>query len=208
MNVLLAALLGFDTDEGDPPRGAALNHNPPVGAELIANMVAKQVEVEQGLSGTRMTWNLTFQGFTIAGYALVATSDGSAPGRAAVQALIALVSIVVAFASLRGLVASQRQRAYLRRVWSANGLSAYFPEPFSDSHGSRLGRAQGQWICWVLMAMWGFLLLAGQLITRDMQDPTSVVVKMDGPLRVLPALPMPVTPPKSRDRTAAIPPRK
>lgn len=134
-------ILGFDTDEGNAPRSVALRIDPPDHLTRIADMVSKQIEVEQGLSSSRMTWNLTFQGFTIAGYALVATADGSAPGRIIVQSLIGGVSMVVALATMRGLVASQRQRNYLRRLWRENGLMHYFPEPFSDPHGSKLGRA-------------------------------------------------------------------
>jgi hypothetical protein len=121
-------------------------------------------------------WNLTFQGFTIAGYALVATADGSAPARSILQSIIAIVSIVIAFATLRGIVASQRQRSYLRRVWTDNGLSLVLPEPFADSHNSRLGRSPATSICLALIGMWVFLIPASLVLSSYEQPPMKVRV--------------------------------
>lgn len=145
----------------------------------LADMLARQIEIEQTLTANRMAWNLTFQGFMIAGFALVATADGSAPARSVVQFLIAAVSLVVSYATIRGIVASQRQRTYLRRYWMANRLSNSFPEPFSASAGSKLGRTQPLWICWALMAMWIVLIPAGFLLT-DIQKPKHIIVETAG----------------------------
>ena len=169
-------LLGLDSAEVAPLRPALLTQTPGADQVRIADVVREQIAAEQNLSASRLTWNLTFQGFTIAGYALVATADASAPARTVVQSLIALVSIVIAFATLRGLVASQRQRAYLKRVWKENGLSSYYPEPFADSLGSALGRAPSTWMCLVLIAMWLFLIPASLVLSGDEQRPTKVEV--------------------------------
>lgn len=184
MRQIFSIIFGLDSHEGQQLRRARLENNPTEGLERIASMVANQIWTEQSLTGMRMTWNLTFQGFTIAGYALVATSSASTPGRAALQTLIAIVSIIVAFATLRGMTASARQRSYLRRVWETNELDRYFPQPFSDKSGSNLGRAQGLWICWALMGMWAFLLVCAPFMSPDKEESASVLVD----LKNIPAL--------------------
>ncbi len=137
------------------------NDNPePTPAQIrYADIIAKQIEVEQGLSSTRMTWNLTFQGFTIAAYALVASSNGTTPAKGILGAAIGISSALIAYVTMRGVVASQHQRKYLKDCWAANNLSRYFPEPFSEPSVSALGRWPSYTICLVLMLMWAILLI-------------------------------------------------
>lgn len=99
--------LGFEPGLVKDTRVRKATRNPGENRVRLAEMIAKQIEVEQGLANTRMMWNLTFQGFTIAGYALVASSSGTNPSRLILETLIAAASIVIGYATLRGIVASQ-----------------------------------------------------------------------------------------------------
>lgn len=140
----------------------------------IAEMIAKQIEVEQGLANTRMSWNLTFQGFTIAAYTLVAASGGTAPAKWILGTAIGLASALIAFMTMRGIIASQNQRKYLKDYWEANGLRRFFPEPFSVASTSVHGRLPSYAICIVLIVMWA-ILLGTQPWIRD-TEPTKVEV--------------------------------
>lgn len=141
----------------------------------VATMVADQIAAEQTLTATRMTWNLTFQGFTIAGFILVATAEASAPSRLFVQFLIAVVSATVTYATIAGIIASQQQRSYLRKFWQNNDLSSYFREPFSVSSGSALGRRSALWMCWALLGMWIVIIPAGYVLT-ERESPKHLVI--------------------------------
>lgn len=83
----------------------------------VAAAVAAQIQAEQQLVAARLNWNLTFQGFMIASYALVATADGSAPARQFIHGTITVAGFFVAAATLAGIVASSRQSNYLKEHW-------------------------------------------------------------------------------------------
>ncbi|MCW1431587.1 hypothetical protein [Novosphingobium sp. JCM 18896] len=165
--------LGFNPpDFRDPRIFVPIFSKPNEDQIRCAEMIAKQIEVEQGLASTRMTWNLTFQGFTIAAYALVASSNGTTPAKGILGWAIGLSSGFVAYVTMRGIVASQVQRKYLKDCWAANELTRFFPEPFSISKTSSHGRWPSYAICVVLMVMWAILLLTSLWSTND--DPTKV----------------------------------
>lgn len=150
-------VLGFNPPDFVDPRVREADLAPDPAHVRYADMIAKQIEVEQGLSNTRMMWNLTFQGFTIAGYALVASSEGATPKKFVLETLIAIASGVIAYATLRGVVASQIQRQYLKDCWARNKLDRFFPQPFSITTTSSRGRLPSYSICMALMLMWATL---------------------------------------------------
>lgn len=207
---VMLKMLGLDSAEASPLRSVMLEREASPEQVRVAEFISQQIAAEQTLSANRLTWNLTFQGFTIAGYALVSTADASAPARIVIQLLIALVSITISLASLGGIVASQRQRAYLRRSWTENGLSAVYPEPFSDTRGSRLGRAPATWICLVLVAMWLALIPASYFFADKRDEPIKVEVSPRSiELRLAPATvhgAPPLGPPVGHERSPAPPP--
>lgn len=128
----------------------------------MALFVAGQIAFEQTLSNSRMTWNLTFQGFAIAGYALVATADTSEPAKIVIQALISLSAVVIAAVTLLGLLASEQQRDRLRHFWEKSSvLSEQFPAPFSEHTPSKHGRLGPRLICVTLICMWVALVILG-----------------------------------------------
>ena len=126
----------------------------------IAKAIAAQIGFEQGLVAARLNWNLTFQGFMIASYALVATAATTAPSRELIQSIIISAGVVVSLATLLGILASRNQSSYLKKFWEKQGVDASgFPRPFADSSGSFLGRIPPILICVTIIAMWLSLLI-------------------------------------------------
>lgn len=134
----------------------------------LANFIANQISIEQSLSNARMTWNLTFQGFAVAGYALVATANGSEPAKIFIQVLICISAFVVALATWLGLEGSNDQRKRLREFWSEKlDILQQFPAPFSQRKASSWGRFGPRLICGTIMVMWAGLFVAGFALTED-----------------------------------------
>lgn len=180
-------VLGFNSPGYIDPRTKLADFDPLPGQVRYAELITKQIEVEQGLANTRMMWNLTFQGFTIAGYALVASSNGATPAKMTLETLIAVASAIIAYATLRGVVASQIQRQYLKDCWTINDLDRFFAQPFSISHTSSRGRLPSYSICLALIFMWGALLYAQFRYPGDNDPVTRVQI-------VPPAPAQPITP--------------
>jgi hypothetical protein len=126
--------------------------------------IAEQIWREQTLVSNRLSWNLTFQGFMIAGFALVATSQYSAPDQRTIQLIVTGAGFVVSFSTFLGILAAQRQSSFLKKKWikvfnSEDDIDdpnnhEFYPRPFSDSIGSKLGRFHPLIICFALCAMW------------------------------------------------------
>lgn len=155
-------------------------------------MVGKQIEVELSLSATRMNWNLTFQGFMIAGYALLSTADGATPSRLVLQITIALAAFGTTIGTLMGLYASGMQRQYLKDIWRDNGLYHCFPAPFSNDTGSQLGRHAARSICCALLLMWAVLFVTAFTDFKDPPEPKQIAIKE------MPALQLPLAPAPDR----------
>lgn len=121
----------------------------------IAKAVADQIHVEQGLVATRMTWNLTFQGFMIASYALIAAAATSEPAKFSVQLIICLAGAAVAGATFAGVKAASTQSSFLKAHWTLNRLDETgFPRPFSVDGHAKLGRLPPRVICATIGLMW------------------------------------------------------
>lgn len=79
----------------------------------IEAAISQQIAVEQSLRATRMSWNLTFQGFMIAAFALVAAEKMN-PARLVLELTICLAGILVCFGTFMGVRAAQKQSDYLK----------------------------------------------------------------------------------------------
>jgi len=165
----------------------------------LATAIGEQIWREQSLVANRMTWNLTFQGFMIAGFALIATADFSTPDRMTLELVVAAAGVIVALATLAGVYAAHRQSSYLKKCWVAqftppptdaegeSGQDAagepreheFLPRPFSDSTGSRLGRIAPRTICVTVAIMW--IVLGGFAWAGLEAEPT---VTIEGPARI------------------------
>lgn len=161
-------------------------------ALAVASFISDQIWREQELTAHRMSWNLTFQGFMVAAFALIATSDFSAPSRLAMEVMISFAGIAVAVSTLFGVYASQRQRGSLRAHWTSlfgeydpekvkrlMPGSAYrsflLPPPFSARTGSMLGRI-APWVTGlVIVLMWFALGALGYLA----KEPEQKVIRLE-----------------------------
>lgn len=150
----------------------------------LAQFIAAQIRDEQNLSSVRMNWNLTFQGFTLAGYAVLAAAEKTSPARFLIQLAVAVFASVIALTTWQALVASQHQRTYLKKAWAAASLSLFFPEPFSNPAGSRLGRRSAEWICLSTLLMWLVLGVAAVWDRNLNNEPDKVKVQVAGSLQL------------------------
>ncbi len=128
----------------------------------VVDAISRQFEIEQGLIASRLNWNLTFQGFMIASYALVATAETSDPARFWIHGVITLVGFLVAASTWAGIEASSRRTSALRGHWfRVVGADSPFPRPFSERGGSLMGRLPPRFICGSLILMWTALSAVG-----------------------------------------------
>jgi hypothetical protein len=130
----------------------------------IGKEVAEQIWREQQLTGSRMTWNLTFQSFMLASFVLTFGQSVDATFALVLRTAICVASFVVALVTKSSVLASQEQRDYLKTIWRGiypepdPGLFAY-PRPFAGYKHSQLGRRAPAKILSVLLFLWGFFLI-------------------------------------------------
>ena len=136
----------------------------------IAQAVADQIAVEQNLRANRMNWNLTFQGFMMAAFALVAAEKMN-QARISLEVLICFAGAAVAYATWQGIEAAQRQSTALKKYWNDLNLSeSMFPVPFSVGIGEEQGRAPTFYICMTTIFMWVVLLLIIIVMPQTFED--------------------------------------
>ncbi|MBO6902961.1 MAG: hypothetical protein JJ864_16605 [Rhizobiaceae bacterium] len=133
----------------------------------IVEAISRQFEIEQRLIASRLNWNLTFQGFMIASYALVATAETSDPARFWIHGVITLVGLLVAASTWSGIEASSMRTTALRQHWfRVVGADSPFPRPFSERGGSLMGRLPPRALCASLILMWAALGAVGSGLYR------------------------------------------
>jgi hypothetical protein len=131
-------------------------------AVTYAEQLAKEIATEHGLVTTRMTWNLTFQGFLFAAFALAASKPGAKPNEPMSEHVSALMStlpwagICTAALTLIGILAAFSQINHLKRAWYGHegALRAVAPRPFSHWFGGLAGRIPSVGITGVLIGCW------------------------------------------------------
>lgn len=137
--------------------------------------IAKEIAAEHTLITTRMTWNLSFQGFLFAGYALAIGRLDSAAERARVIYnfinVISVAGILTASAALVGILAAFTQINAHKRFWFANhaALQTVGPRPFSHWFGGFLGRIPALVITATII--WAWLSLGVESPVDDPQPP-------------------------------------
>ncbi|CAL4867096.1 hypothetical protein MMA231_01346 [Asticcacaulis sp. MM231] len=131
----------------------------------IANTIAEQIFREQSLTANRMNWNLTFQGFMIAAFALVAAAELTQPARIWLEVAICVAGSVVAGVTIVGIRAAQTQSSYLKNEFRRQFMLNEFvkpdfpyPRPFSADRNSKNARFVSISILGVLILMWVSLL--------------------------------------------------
>ena len=137
----------------------------------IAGAIAEQIKVEQELSSRRLNWNLTFQGFMIASYALVATAERYEAAHPWIQLVIVSAGAFVSWYTLKGLRASWGQRDFVKSFWSDDLEASGIPRPFSKGPVSVDGRLPARRICEIIVGMWVLLGVTTVLLTLTEHNP-------------------------------------
>lgn len=194
-NYKVSLALGWDNDLGqqwmkqsNQPEAAivggtqathyALEDEPHFSNRLqVANSISEQIWREQTLVSTRMQWNFTFQAF-LAGIYVFAGSSLDGWTKVLVQTVLALEGLCVSLFCLLGAIAAQRQSTRLKIHWmnefhpmppkdpgECNIVRGAYPQPFSDSKGSKIGRFASRGVCIAIMAMW-LAMISITLITK------------------------------------------
>jgi len=106
--------------------------------------ISREISAEQGLVAARMTWNLTFQGFLFAAYALAVSRTPESSGALIAPLLETLpwAGIAIAALTFLGIIAAFWQINNLKRCWYGNEseLKVIAPRPFSPVLVGLLGR--------------------------------------------------------------------
>lgn len=147
----------------DPDEAATLP-NPGSGQHAdyhkYSTAISDEIRKESDLIASRMNWNLTFQGFLFASYAL--TFGGGTPQTAQLRLQDALpwAGLMVAAAALIGIVAAYHQINRHKRKWLAKAeeIRKVAPQPFSGPGGSLVGRLPPLMACGALIFVWGRLI--------------------------------------------------
>jgi hypothetical protein len=161
----------------------------------IANAIAEQISREQNLVSNRMTWNLTFQGFMIAAFALVAAAELTQPAKILLEVAISVAGAVVATVTISGVAAAQKQSDYLKAEFRHHFMAISpttgkeetlpdfpYPRPFSVRQGSEKARNTSKVILIVLAVMWCVLLastLAEKFLSPSSDD-NELIIKVSG----------------------------
>lgn len=134
----------------------------------FAEEAAEQIWREQQLTGSRLSWNLTFQGFLFAAYGIVFARSPVAPLVTYLLWTLAGAGIIVAVATYLSVHASQIQRDYLKRIWEklyrdelqhdapegSDPIARFYPRYFSIGPVSSKGRGAPIVILGTVGCMW------------------------------------------------------
>lgn len=135
-------------------------------AKDFLDSITKEIAAEHTLVTSRMTWNLSFQGFLFAGYGLaisrVASNDMSDLVYEALSRFLRVLAVsgmITAASALIGILAAFTQINKLKRLWYQNNveLLKVGPQPFSGWLGSFAGRIPPLAIACVIIWAWYWL---------------------------------------------------
>ncbi|NEU77979.1 hypothetical protein [Nostoc sp. UIC 10630] len=123
----------------------------------------RQIEREQGLINTRLSWMLTFQGFLFASIALVVNKDTEPSVRLVFRNVIPAIGIAVALLALVGVHAAALSSNGIKAKWNQRGGFQQYPPTFGSPTISLLGRVTSYGIPTSVVLAW--LLLFFGLVT-------------------------------------------
>jgi hypothetical protein len=134
-------------------------------AKEYSEQLTREIATEHGLVAARMTWNLTFQGFLFAAYALGSSRPAQNPQVDVLLETVPVAGLVTAGLTLLGIGAAWVRINSLKRSWYANELDfqAFRPRPFSHPLGTLLGRFPPLGITAVLIWCWANIRWPGWL---------------------------------------------
>lgn len=118
-----------------------------------------QIEQEQGLVDTRISWTLTFEGFLFAAIAIGVSESTPSGVRVVFQYIIPLIGIAVALLALVGVYASALSKDVIKRGWMQHPSFALYPPTFGGRKISILGRITSYGIPIALIVAWLLFLI-------------------------------------------------
>ncbi|WP_133255955.1 hypothetical protein [Rhodopseudomonas palustris] len=143
----------------------------------VAKEIAEQIWREQQLTNSRMIWNLTLQGFLLTGFILTFTQSNQIANVIQLTVLRASLSLAGFFAALEtrnSILASQEQRAHLRKIWTElypQPDQFSYPRPFAETSHSALGRRAPQTISLILLVLWALFFNMGLVVLVERMAP-------------------------------------
>ena len=121
--------------------------------------LAHQIEREDSLINTRITWMLTFEGFLFAALALVANKEniGTAVYKVLKYAL-PLMGIAVGMLAFLGVQAALSALEVLKNRWDPEKFKGY-PQPFGGPRPHAFGALYSQGLPLVVIVTWATIFL-------------------------------------------------
>lgn len=122
--------------------------------------IIREIAAENALVMSRMTWNLTFQGFLFAGFGLAL---GAEPGQAEAAArfleMMPIAGIAAAASAWIGIQAAFVKINELKRLWHQECpvLERHGPQPFSNQLGDFAGRIPSWALAATIIFVWLYL---------------------------------------------------
>jgi hypothetical protein len=138
--------------------------------------IAKQVEREDGLINSRLTWMLTTQGFLFAALALIAKQE-----EAIIDVYNVLIIVLPAAGFILSITGISGNRAagmalddlidaWESRVRDKPSLNKLFPRPFGDVRASFFGAIQSTALPVVLCIVWVVVFFSTHRISGEQQN--------------------------------------
>ncbi|WKJ91350.1 hypothetical protein QZJ86_04265 [Methylomonas montana] len=123
--------------------------------------LAHQIEREDGLINTRITWLLTFQGFLFAALAIVANNAGSKDVAIywALKYTLPVIGISIGVLGILGVRAALIALSELKDIWDQAKFPNY-PPPYGKPRLHAFGSFYSQGIPIILSIAWTVILLA------------------------------------------------
>lgn len=118
-----------------------------------------QIEREQDLVNTRISWTLTFEGFLFAAIAIAVRKDTPTAIGELFGYIIPLIGIAVAMLSLVGIYAAALSKDTIKQRWTQRSAHKLYPPTFGSRKISALGRITSYGIPIVLIVSWFLLLI-------------------------------------------------
>lgn len=122
-------------------------------------VLSHQIEREDGLINTRITWMLTFEGFLFAALALVANDNSDPTIQLILKYVLPIVGSAVAFLALLAISAAFSALEDLRKRWDQTKYPNY-PRPFGNENEHASGATYCKGVPIVIIVFWAVVLLA------------------------------------------------
>jgi len=121
--------------------------------------LAHQIEREDGLINTRVTWMLTFEGFLFAALALVASKESDPTIQMVLKYALPIIGFVIAFLAYHAIGAALSTLTYLKDLWEPENYPGY-PQPFGKEMQHTRGASYSKGLPVTIMVLWFVVFIA------------------------------------------------